>query len=118
MLRSAGKTSSVNSYGDTVAVSLPVKVTCVDCYTTGTAVVSTTGITRNETLLLQIIDDVLDPTEIVVNALDLNIGVDLENLEGHFEIDIAFGAQASYTFVLFKTETEAGVEVSRSLHHT
>lgn len=52
-----------------------------------------------------------DPTEVIVNALDLNIEVNIENLGGHFEFDIAFAASGTYTVQIYKSETEAGVQV-------
>lgn len=44
----------------------------------------------------------------------MNLEFSLENFGGHFELDISFAGSGSYTVLLYKSESEAGVEVRRS----
>ncbi|RDL33736.1 uncharacterized protein BP5553_08104 [Venustampulla echinocandica] len=94
--------------------SLSISVTCISCYTTGTAVVTTEGVKKDESVLGGIIDFFKhpDPRELVVDALDLNLEVNLENLGGHFEFDISFAASGTYTVTLFRSETPVGVALN------
>ncbi|KAH8659364.1 hypothetical protein BGZ60DRAFT_531269 [Tricladium varicosporioides] len=91
--------------------SLSLTATCISCYTTGSAVVTTEGIKKDESILKDVINFFKNPEETVVNALDLNFEVQLNNLGGHFEFDIAFAASGTYTVTLFKSETPVGVQL-------
>ena len=106
-----GTANTVNSFNDTVSVSISISATCVSCYLTGTAVVTTTGIKTDQSLLGDIISFLEDPIGAIVSALDLDLEVNLENLVGHFEFDIAFAISGSYTLQIFKTETPVGIQV-------
>ena len=91
-----------------------VTATCLSCYTTGTAVVTTDGVKKDDNILGDIIDwfKADDKTDLITKALGLDLKVQLDNLGGHFEFDIAFAAAGTYTVTLFKSETPVGVEVS------
>lgn len=109
-----GGSNSVNTFGDTVGLGFSATITCPSCYITGNAVVTTTGVKTDDSLLQDIVNFFKDPTEVVVNALDLNLEVSLENFGGHFEFDIAFAGSGTYTIQLYKSETPVGVQVRLS----
>jgi hypothetical protein len=92
---------------------LTLKATCISCFTTGTAVVTTDGLEKNDDVLGDIVDFIKnpDPIDLIVEALDLAVEVKLDNLGGHFEFDIAFGAAGTFTIPLFKPESPVGLQV-------
>lgn len=94
--------------------SLSLTATCISCYTTGTATVSTDGVKQDDTILGDIQSFIAssDKTEIVTRALGLDLEVQLDNLGGHFEFDIDFAAAGTYTVPVFKSNTPLSVEVS------
>lgn len=69
----------------------------MSCYTTGDVVVTTTGVKEDSSLLGDVVKFLEDPTEVIVNALDLNLKFSLEDFGGHFEFDVAFGGFGQYT---------------------
>jgi hypothetical protein len=75
-------------------------------------VVQTTGVKTNEGILGDIISFIEDPTEVIVNALDLNLEVDLTSFGGHFDFDFGIAVAGTYTVLIFKSESELGIEVS------
>ncbi|KAJ8061938.1 hypothetical protein OCU04_009723 [Sclerotinia nivalis] len=89
-----------------------VKATCVECFTTGKAIVTTTGIEMDDSILGDLLHFLTNPTEIVVHALDLNLKLDLQNVTGYFEIDITFAATGSYTFPIFTSESPVRAELN------
>jgi hypothetical protein len=60
-ISSEGTGATVNSYNDTVSVSISISATCVSCYFEGTAVVATTGVKTDQSLLGDIISFLEDP---------------------------------------------------------
>ncbi|KAF7857908.1 hypothetical protein EAF04_009266 [Stromatinia cepivora] len=82
-----------------------VKATCVECFTTSKAIVTTTGIERNDSILGDFSYFWTNPTEILVDALNLNPKPDFQGVTGHFEIDITFAAAGSYTVPIFTSES-------------
>ncbi|EPE31033.1 hypothetical protein GLAREA_04000 [Glarea lozoyensis ATCC 20868] len=91
---------------------LSLTATCVSCFTTGTAVVTTDGLEKNDDILGNIVDFIKnpDPTDLIVEALDLAIEVKLDNLGGHFEFNIAFAAEGTFTIPLFTPVTPLGLQ--------
>jgi hypothetical protein len=102
----------VNTLGDSVGVSVTFSVTCLSCYIKGTAVVTTTGVKTDESLLGEIGGFFEDPIDTLLNALDLDLEVDFTNLGGHFEFDFSIAAAGTYTIPIFKSESELGIQVS------
>ncbi|TVY37639.1 hypothetical protein LOCC1_G007254 [Lachnellula occidentalis] len=96
--------------------SSSVTATCLSCYTNGTAVVTTDGVTTDDSILGDIIDWLKsdDKTDIVTKALGLDLVVQFDNLGGHFELDISFIAAGTYTVTLYTSETPVGVELDDS----
>ncbi|KAH6666231.1 hypothetical protein B0J14DRAFT_451716, partial [Halenospora varia] len=77
----------------------------------GSAVVTTEGIKKDQSLLDDVINFFKNPEETVVNALDLNLEVQLNNLGGHFEFDIAFAASGTYTVTLDSVDFTTGFDL-------
>ena len=92
-------------------MSLSISATCLDCYFTGLLLVETTGVKTDTSFLGGLALFVKDPTEIIVNALDLNLEFAFEDLSGHFEFDISFAASGTYTVKVYSSTTPAGAEV-------
>ena len=92
-------------------MSLSISATCLDCYFTGLVVVETTGVNTHTSLLGGFGLFLKDPTEIIVNALDLNLEFAFEDISGHFEFDITFMASGTYTVKVYSSKTPVGAEV-------
>ncbi|KAL2061458.1 hypothetical protein VTL71DRAFT_6835 [Oculimacula yallundae] len=71
-----------------------IRVTCVDCHTSGRLVVSTTP-------LEQVVTDVKEffgkPVADIVNAFGLDLKIGIHDFFAHFEFDITFVARGTYT---------------------
>lgn len=106
-LSALGKSSGATSG------SLSLTATCIDCHTTGSAVVTTGGVKKDDDILGDLFDFIKssDKTDLVAKALGMDLVVELDNFGGHFEFDISFAASGTYTVTLFKSETPVGVEV-------
>lgn len=89
---------------------------CIDCYTTGTALVTTAGVKWNHTFLEGVHwRDSAHRAQIEAifkNGSNMEVDVSLDNFGGHFEFDISFSASQSVAIPLFVSETPAGIEVS------
>lgn len=84
----------------------------MECFTTGNAIVTTTGVETDESILGDILHFLTNPTEIIVDALDLNLSLGFQGVTGHFEIDIAFAVAGTYTVPIFTSESLLGIQVS------
>ncbi|KAG9229660.1 hypothetical protein BJ875DRAFT_183024 [Amylocarpus encephaloides] len=93
--------------------SISLTAFCLSCFTTGKATVTSDGVKKDDDALGNFIDFLKNPNpeELVVDALDLAVTVNLENLGGHFEIDLSFGALGTYTIPLFKPSTPVGAQL-------
>ncbi|TAQ84444.1 hypothetical protein B7494_g7235 [Chlorociboria aeruginascens] len=89
-----------------------IKVECVDCRTWGTAVVSTTGVEKDESIIGDIISFFENPLDTIVQAFDLDVKVDLQGVGGSFDFDITITESDAYSFNLFKSETPVGIALS------
>ena len=110
--------SAVSAGSELAPASVTNTVTCVDCFTTGYGVVTTTGIKNNGTALdttTALKELLADPEEFISNALDFELEVSLENISGHFEFDISFGSGGTFTVPLFHPSTPLGVQTPVSL---
>ncbi|KAI9651314.1 hypothetical protein NHQ30_001353 [Ciborinia camelliae] len=96
----------------TGVVTKSIKATCVNCFTTGEAIVTTAGLETDDSILGNILHFMKDPTGIVINALDLDLKLDFQGVTGHFEVDIAFSEAATYTFPIFTSETPVGGQLN------
>lgn len=94
------------------SASLSITATCISCFTTGTADVSTDGL-KIDWSDLNPINFIKhpDPTDLVAKAVDMPITVNLNNLGGHFELKISFAASGTYVVPIFKSETPIGVQL-------
>lgn len=90
-----------------------IKATCVNCFTTGNALVTTTGIDTNDTILGDVSHFQSNPVEIIVDALTLDLRLDFQGVTGHFEIDVQFAVAGTYTVPIFGSpQTPDGKQVS------
>jgi hypothetical protein len=94
---------------------LTLSASCSDCFLTGTGTATTQGFSQNGTILDDVIkateELIKDPEGFIAEALDMNVVVDLENLSGHFQFDINFGAGGSISVPLIHPITPLGGEV-------
>ncbi|KAF7945055.1 hypothetical protein EAE96_009837 [Botrytis aclada] len=89
-----------------------IKATCVECFTTGNAIVTTTGVETDDSILGDFLHFLTNPTEIIVDALDLNLRLGFQGVTGHFEIDIAFAVAGTYTVPIFTSESLLGIQLN------
>jgi hypothetical protein len=84
----------------------------VDCQSWGTAVVSTAGVQKDESLLGDIVSFFENPIDTIAAAFDLDVRVDFENVGGHMEFDIQAAAGISYSIPIFESEVGVGIPCS------
>ncbi|TGO21033.1 hypothetical protein BPAE_0247g00110 [Botrytis paeoniae] len=89
-----------------------IKATCVECFTTGNEIVTTTGVETDDSILGDFLHVLTNPTEIIVDALDLYLRLDFQEVSGHFEIDIAFAVAGTYTVPIFTSESLLGMQLN------
>jgi hypothetical protein len=87
-------------------------VECLDCRTWGTAVVSTAGVTKDESILGDIISFFKHPLDVIADAFHLDVRVDFENVGGHFEFEIFAADTVSYSFPIFESSELPAVRMS------
>ncbi|QSZ33162.1 hypothetical protein DSL72_002748 [Monilinia vaccinii-corymbosi] len=88
------------------------KAICLDCSTTGKAIITTSGLKTDESALKDSLKFSLNPTDVVVNALNLDLRLDFKGVTGHFELDVAFGEAESHSFPLFASENPLGIQLN------
>ncbi len=88
---------------------------CVECFTTGVGILSTTELTTDQNLLddipaatLALVDD---PQGFLADVFGLNFQIDFQDLSGHFEFDVSFAGEGSLTIPLLPPITPLGVDV-------
>ncbi|KAF4611385.1 hypothetical protein G7Y89_g15628 [Cudoniella acicularis] len=92
-------------------VSGSFEVKCIDCYTKGTALITTSSVTTDNSLL----DDIEHPIDSIVNAFGVDVKIELENFEGYFDMEIIASEKTSYSIQLLAIPTPAGVALSGDL---
>jgi len=103
-----------SSSGD-VAETIHLEVECVDCRTWGTALITTSGVTKDENIIGDIVSFFQNPIDTIVSAFDLDVKISFENVGGHFEFDISASDTVSYSFPIFSSDTIAGLAVSEDV---
>ncbi|TGO44171.1 hypothetical protein BCON_0582g00010 [Botryotinia convoluta] len=89
-----------------------IKATCVECFTTGNAIVITTGVKTDDSILGDFLHFLTNPTEIIVDALGLNLRLGFQGVTGHFVVDIAFAVAGTYTVPIFTSESLLGIQLN------
>ncbi|TGO08155.1 hypothetical protein BTUL_0223g00110 [Botrytis tulipae] len=89
-----------------------IKATCVECFTTGNAIATTSGVETDDSILGDILHFLTNSTEIIVDALDLNLRLGFQGVTGHFEIDISFAVAGTYTVPIFTSESLLGIQLN------
>ncbi|KAF7910387.1 uncharacterized protein EAE98_012074 [Botrytis deweyae] len=98
--------------GEGGKVTGSIKAICVECFTTGNAIVTTTGVETDDSILGDFLHFLKTPTEIIVDALDLNLRLGFLGVTGHFEIDISFAVAGTYTVPIFTSESLLGIQLN------
>lgn len=78
--------------------------------------VTTTGVTTNDSLIADVNAFLKDPTLVVVEALNIELEVQLLNLKAHFELDLDFDAGGTFTIPLLPPVSPLGVKVFAGYH--
>ena len=103
--------TSDGNVGDTATL----EVECVDCRTWGTALVTTTGCTKDDSIIGDIISFFQNPVDTIISAFDMDVMISFENVGGHFDFDISASDTVSYSFPIFSSNTAVGVAVSEEV---
>lgn len=88
---------------------------CLDCQTWGTAVVSTAGVTKDESIIGDIISFFEHPLDVIADAFHLDVRIDFEKVGGHFEFDIFAADTVSYSYPIFESESPVGIACSEDV---
>jgi hypothetical protein len=92
--------------------SASLELECVDCRTWGSALITTTGVNKDESAIGNIISFFENPVDSIVNAFDLEVKIDFVDVGGHFEFELIASDTVSYTYTIFNSETPVGVAIS------
>ncbi|KAF7910196.1 hypothetical protein BELL_0751g00040 [Botrytis elliptica] len=98
--------------GEGGKVTGSIKAICVEFFTTGNAIVTTTGVETDDSILGDFLHFLTNPTEIIVDALDLNLRLGFLGVTGHFKIDISFAVAGTYTVPIFTSESLLGIQLN------
>ncbi|KAE8443597.1 hypothetical protein EG329_001530 [Mollisiaceae sp. DMI_Dod_QoI] len=89
--------------------------TCIECFTTGSASLLSTGFSKDEALLADIpaatAQLLKDPLGFIEEALNVTFEIDLQGLSGHFEIDVSFAAAGTFSIPLLPPITPFGANI-------
>jgi len=100
---------------DNVGESASLKIECVDCRTWGTAIVTTTGVSKDVSLISDIIEFFENPVDAIVSAFDLDVKISFEGVGGYFSFDIMASDQATYSIPIYQSASPVGVAVSEDV---
>ncbi|KAH8667515.1 hypothetical protein BGZ60DRAFT_528816 [Tricladium varicosporioides] len=104
-----GTYDCASSFQDnTIFSGANLEVTCIDCHTTGTALVTTSDVTKNTTLL----DDILHPIDAIADAFGIDLKVTLQDFVAYFDLELIAKTDISKTIQLLKIPTPLGVAIS------
>lgn len=84
----------------------------MDCHSWGTAVVSHSGVNKDEGLLGDLVEFLENPVDAIVSAFDMDVRVDFQNVGGHFEFDIEAEAGTAISLSIFESELVTGIPLS------
>jgi hypothetical protein len=107
----SGFSSSSGYFGETARL----EIECLDCRTWGSAVVTTSGVSKDESILGDIISFFEDPIDTIMSAFDLDVKISFENVGGHFEFDISASDTVSYSFPIYESDCLTGLAVSEDV---
>jgi hypothetical protein len=107
--------SVVSSSSGSIEETAKLEVECLDCRTWGSAVVTTSGVNKDESVIGDIISFFKNPINTITNAFDLDVQISFENVGGHFEFDISASDTVSYSFAIYQSESLAGLAVSEDV---
>ncbi|PVH81954.1 hypothetical protein DL98DRAFT_586965 [Cadophora sp. DSE1049] len=89
-----------------------LKVTCLECTTSGTATITTTGVSKDTDIINDIKSLFKKPLDLIAEAFGLNIKISFEDVAGHFEFGIKVIENTTYSLPIFSSSTPLGAAVS------
>lgn len=108
-------TNRVRSVASAAANSARLKVECVDCRTWGTAVVTTSGVTKHEDIIGEIDDFFKRPIDTILSAFDLDIKISFDDCGGYFGFDILAIDTVTYSIPIFSSDIISGIMCSEDV---
>jgi hypothetical protein len=106
-----GFSKSIGGFAETAQL----EIECVDCRTWGSALITTAGVTKNESLISDLVSFFDNPIDNIVNAFDLGVKIEFLDVGGHFEFELYASDTVSYSFSIYESETLAGLAVSEDV---
>jgi hypothetical protein len=107
--------SGINEYVGGFTETARLELECVDCRTWGSALITTAGVSKNESIIGDIISFFENPIDAIINAFDLEVKVEFVDVGGHFEFDLSASDTVSYSYSIYESETLAGMAVSEDV---
>jgi hypothetical protein len=95
-----------------------VFVEALDSRLWGSAIVSTSGATKDESLIGEIVSFFENPIDTITAAFGLGVRVDFDNVGGHFEFDIKAPRGTTFSVPILEADLYAGVDIACSLDVT
>ncbi|KAE9370800.1 hypothetical protein N431DRAFT_379518 [Stipitochalara longipes BDJ] len=104
--------SVTDSLSHGFANTVELELECVDCRTWGSALVTTTGVDKDESIIGDIISFFENPIDSIVNAFDMEVKIEFIDVGGHFEFDLVASDTISYSYTIWNSDTLAGLAIS------
>ncbi len=98
--------------GSGFANTVGLELECVDCRSWGSALVTTTGVDKDESVIGDIISFFENPIDCIVNAFDLEVKIEFIDVGGHFEFDLVASDTISYSYTIWNSDTLGGIAIS------
>ncbi|RFU24378.1 hypothetical protein B7463_g11961, partial [Scytalidium lignicola] len=95
--------------------SARLKVECIDCRTWGTAVITTSGVNKNEDIIGDIVEFFKDPVDTIMDAFDLDVKISFDDCGGYFEFDILAIDTMTYSIPIFSSGITSGIACSEEV---
>lgn len=90
-------------------------ITCLECTTSGTATITTTGVSKDTDVIDDIKSFFENPLDLIAEAFGLNIKISFENVAGHFSFGIEATENITYSLPIFSSSTPLGAAVSEDV---
>ena len=71
--------SGYSASSGNVAEAVNLEVECVDCRTWGTALVTTSGVSRDQSIIGDIVSFFENPVDTIVRAFDMDVKIEFED---------------------------------------
>ena len=84
----------------------------MDCRSWGSALVTTTGVDKDESIIGDIISFFENPIDAIVNAFKAEVKIEFIDVGGHFEFDLIASDTVSYSYTIWNSESPVGIAIS------